>query len=209
MDYFDFLDSIKIISHIAPLIFLIQKKKLLAQEFPLLFLLVFLSLLSQILGLCFFWWHINVFPVFHIWMFIRFILLLQFFKQDKFLTGQINGIYVLGILVFIYESLICNLWLENNELFTIFSNVVISYISLRLILKFFNRQFFSVKNAFKSFLHIIFFITNSSALILSVYESDIRQETSSYAFFLVVFYCLIDIFQNLGITYSLWKLKEA
>jgi hypothetical protein len=142
-------------------------------------------------------------------MFVRFILLLEFFKRDKLLEGQIKFIYFLGTLVFIYESLICKLWLQNNELFTIFSNVFISYFSLRLILKCFSRVVFSTQDNFKLILYIIFFVSNSSALILSIYETEIRQETSGYAFFLVLFYCLLDIIQNFGITYSLWKLKEA
>lgn len=209
MNYFDFLDTIKILSHIPALIFLIQKKKIVVVEFNVLFLLIILSLSSQILSLIFFWSHINVFPVFHIWMFVRFILLLEFFKRDKLLEGQIKYIYFLGTLVFIYESLICKLWLQNNELFTIFSNVFISYFSLRLILKCFSRVVFSTQDNFKLILYIIFFVSNSSALILSIYETEIRQETSGYAFFLVLFYCLLDIIQNFGITYSLWKLKEA
>jgi hypothetical protein len=43
MNYFDFLDTIKILSHIPALIFLIQKKKIVVVEFNVLFLLIILS----------------------------------------------------------------------------------------------------------------------------------------------------------------------
>lgn len=62
---------------------------------------------------------------------------------------------------------------------------------------------------FKFYLIGSILVYNGSFIVLSLFETEIAQYQSFADFFLIIYYNIVETFLNLGIAYSLWKLKEA
>lgn len=147
-------------------------------------------------------------PVFHLTLLIRFYLIQIVLNQIVQLTKLNYFFGTIAFIVFYFESIISNNWMKNNEILTVFVNLSLAVISIVSLFKIFQ----SIKSTlFNYSITVIssFLVISCSSLILSIYESDLRTSQSYAAFFLILFYNLIEISQNFAITYSLWKLKEA
>jgi hypothetical protein len=147
-------------------------------------------------------------PVFHLTLLIRFYLIQIVLNQIVQLTKLNYFFGTIAFIVFYFESIISNNWMKNNEILTVFVNLSLAVISIVSLFKIFQ----SIKSTlFNYSITVIssFLVISCSSLILSIYESDLRSSQSYAAFFLILFYNLIEISQNFAITYSLWKLKEA
>jgi hypothetical protein len=147
-------------------------------------------------------------PVFHLTLLIRFYLIQIVLNQIVQLTKLNYFFGTIAFIVFYFESIVSNNWMKNNEILTVFVNLSLAVISIVSLFKIFQ----SIKSAlFNYSITVIssFLVISSSSLILSIYESDLRSSQSYAAFFLILFYNLIEISQNFAITYSLWKLREA
>ena len=147
-------------------------------------------------------------PVFHLTLLIRFYLIQIVLNQIVQLTKLNYFFGTIAFIVFYFESIISYNWMKNNEILTVFVNLSLAVISIVSLFKIFQ----SIKSTlFNYSITVIssFLVISCSSLILSIYESDLRTSQSYAAFFLILFYNLIEISQNFAITYSLWKLKEA
>jgi hypothetical protein len=147
-------------------------------------------------------------PVFHLTLLIRFYLIQIVLNQIVQLTKLNYFFGTIAFIVFYFESIISDNWMKNNEILTVFVNLSLAVISIVSLFKIFQ----SIKSTlFNYSITVIssFLVISCSSLILSIYESDLRSSQSYAAFFLILFYNLIEISQNFAITYSLWKLKEA
>lgn len=138
---------------------------------------------------------------------IRFFSILYFYQRTVY-ASKIN-VYIMffGISIFLFENFNQFYIGGNNELFTVFSNISIALTSIYYLYKL-NAQ---KQAGVASSLYIlgIFFFVSCSSLIISIYESEIRTTPSYLALFIIIFYNLMELIQNLGITFLLWRLRRS
>ena len=148
------------------------------------------------------------YPVFHLTLFAEFLLILFLFDKILRIKSFSIPIMILGLICFVYESIILNNWFENNEIFTVYFNLSIGILSLKYLFEFINSKFNPNKKLL-SFLFGFLFVKCASSLILSLFESDIRFEPNALAVLLLYFYNAFEILQGLLVSRIIWKLKEA
>jgi hypothetical protein len=115
---------------------------------------------------------------------------------------------LISLIIFLFETIICNGWLKNNEIQTVYVNIFTSVISVIILVNYLKANDDKIV-IYKFLIFGSFLFVSASSLILSLYESEIRQSPSMMAFFMIVIYNSVEIVQNLSIAFSLWKLKEA
>jgi hypothetical protein len=131
-------------------------------------------------------------PVFHLTLLIRFYLIQIVLNQIVQLTKLNYFFGTIAFIVFYFESIISYNWMKNNEILTVFVNLSLAVISIVSLFKIFQ----SIKSTlFNYSITVIssFLVISCSSLILSIYESDLRTSQSYAAFFLILFYNLIEI----------------
>ena len=197
---------LKYFSYTVP-IFILIKNKLFQHKIDKLLVYLTVSLIASILERFSAIQLGTAVPVFHLFLLIRFYLVIILFNSLIKSPRLSIFISLLALCIFVAESNQMHSWFENNEMLTVFTNIsliILSFLNLNKLLREERNSLFHLSFVvFGSFLFI-----SSSSLILSIYESDIRSEPSLAAFFLVLYYNIIELIQNLVITNSLWKLKE-
>ena len=195
-------------SYAIPLltIFLI-KENVLRQYIPALLLIV-TNFIAVVFEVVFVEVFENCCPIYHISVFTSTTLTLLYFIQSK-LSPKISILFlILTFLIFSYESIYLNGWMSNNIILTIFSNICIGLISfLNLFRLFSSYQETVIQFRFHFIINAAFFIYNSSAFYISLFESHIRAEYS--LLFLIVYpiFSVMNILQNILISKGIWQLK--
>jgi hypothetical protein len=168
--------------------------------------LLFQSSIFGFLGIIWFlmsWSDIYLYQFASISRFLALVFILDNFIKHKYVT---NIIALIATIIFTIECILIHGENQNNEVFTIFSNLILSGFTLSIL---FNKNQKSKIDLFSKNLSGVIFIVCASSLILGLYETELRSTKSIAAAFIIVYYNIVEIFQNLGITYSLWKLREA
>lgn len=197
----------KYLSYVVPLI-VIWRKKIRGKIISLLSLFLLTSLIFSLTGRIFAIEKGSAVPIYHVAIFIRYIFFLLILNDIRNKPRLFWICLSLASCLFYFESIYQNGWWVNNELMTNFSNVSLTAIAipyLYMITNQINTEF----SKFKFYLISSILVYNGSFLILSLFETCIAQKQSFADFFLIVYYNFIEIVLNLGITYSLWKLREA
>ncbi len=169
-------------------------------------ILLFQSSIFAFLGIFWFlmsWNDIYLYQFASISRFLAIVFIFDNFIKQKRITKIIAFI---AIFIFTIECFLIQGKNQNNEVFTIYSSLFLSILSLSILLK---KKHKSNIDLFSNNFSGIIFIVCASTLVLSLYETELRSTKSLAAVFIIVYYNIVEIFQNLGITYSLWKLKEA
>lgn len=138
---------------------------------------------------------------------IRFFSIIYFYQRTIYKSKINFYMMFLGICIFLFENFNQFALHGNDEVFTVFSNISIAGASIYYFYKL-NAQ---KKSEVLSSLYILgfFFFVSSSSLLISVYESEIRTTPSYLALFIIIFYNLMELIQNSGITLLLWRLKRS
>jgi hypothetical protein len=204
--FFKILLYIKYLSNVFPVVlFIVFRQMNKSKKYLLIFLLgsLLLSISERLFGLA----YGNTSAIIHFTFFLRFILALTvLYRISKFRIFFYTCL-LLGSLLFIYETFILKLLHHNNELMTVYVNTVITIWSLTYLIN--SKRINDSESKYNFMISGTFLLISGSSLILSVYESDIRSSPTYAAFFLILYYNLLEILQYFGITYSLWKLREA
>lgn len=207
MNIFYIVLLLTITSQLAPIICLIKRSK----TTPIFegFLIYFLhSFLFTIFGLISAYFLNTSYPVFHVSMFLEFMILCYVLNKIIIMKKLVFLFILMSIIIFFVESVYNNSWFYNNEIFNLFFNASCSFLSFVYLIKLFPETNFPNKRYFLLFISIIF-IQSSSLLVISVFETQIRINPSYVAFFLFLIYNFFEITQNLVNTWIVWKLKEA
>lgn len=204
---FDSLLITKYFSYLVPIV-IFYKNRIELNEFKslntFLFISLILSLVERLVCLQF----ESAISIFHLSIPIRFFYMYRIFLLEKSIKRLRYYPALISLIIFLFETIICNGWLKNNEIQTVYVNIctaVISGIILMNHLKTNDQK----EVLYKFLIYGSFLFVSASSLILSLYESEIRQSPSMMAFFMIVIYNSVEIVQNLSIAFSLWKLKEA
>lgn len=204
---FDSLLITKYFSYLVPIV-IFYKNRIELNEFKslntFLFISLILSLVERLVCLQF----ESAISIFHLSIPIRFFYMYRIFLLEKSIKRLRYYPVLISLIIFLFETIICNGWLKNNEIQTVYVNIctaVISGIILMNHLKTNDQK----EVLYKFLIYGSFLFVSASSLILSLYETEIRQSPSMMAFFMIVIYNSVEIVQNLSIAFSLWKLKEA
>lgn len=195
---------IALISFFAPIFQLIRRKKL---HLKLLYAYLILGLLAHIIMLCIYYLLGNANPITHLYNFLSFILLMLFFKRNGLNQKVTFGTLFIGTLVFSIEVSSVRRWFDPSFIFYVYSLFVISLASASRLYKIYKGN--QSLNSFEFYFSTTFFIYSVSSMLIGIYDVELRNKSEITAFILLLLNNLFTIFQNLGITYSLWKLKEA
>jgi hypothetical protein len=149
----------------------------------------------------------NANPITHIYNFLSFILLMLLFKRNGLHQNVTFGTLFIGTLVFSIEVSSVRRWFDPSFIFYVYSLFVISLASVSRLYKIYKGN--QSLNSFEFYFSTTFFIYSVSSMLIGIYDVELRNKSEITAFILLVLNNLLTIFQNLGITYSLWKLKEA
>jgi hypothetical protein len=149
----------------------------------------------------------NGHPAGHVFNLIQMLITLKILNSLGLIKRMYGFLIVFSILLFVFESLILNYLHTTNEGFHLFSLAVIIAITFKGLKN--QSEQNEIQNKFTYSFCITFFIYSVSSIILAIYEKDLRTSSLIAAFIVILINNLLTIFQNLGITYSLWKLKEA
>ncbi len=147
-------------------------------------------------------------PIYHISTIIRYLTILFVFYQ--IIKHKIVAITFsfLALLIFGYESIYQDGWFHNNEILTVFSNLSITSYASYCLYKVLIQG--SIKlEAYSINLLGLFLIYSGSSTILSFFETEILLKPTFEAFFLIAYYNFLEISLNLGLSYIIWKLREA
>jgi hypothetical protein len=199
-----FLFLIALISFFAPIFQLYGREKF---QFKLLNAYLFLGLLAHIIMLCIYYSLGNANPITHIYNFLSFILLMLLFKKNGLNQNVLVGTLFIGTLLFSIEVSSIKRLFDPSFVFYVYSLFVISLISAFNLIKIFNGN-----QSLKSFdfnFSTTFFIYSVSSMLIGIYDVELRNKSEITAFILLILNNSLTIFQNLGITYALWKLKEV
>lgn len=197
----------KYLSYVIPLI-LIRRKKIRGKIISYLRLFLSISLAFSLLSRMFALTKGSAIPVYHIAIFIRYIFFLLIFNDLRKNPRLLWICSILACCIFYYESIHLNGWWDNNELMTNFSNVSLTAIAIPYLYIISNQKDSEI-SIFKFYLIGSILVYNGSFIVLSLFETEIAQYQSFADFFLIIYYNIVETFLNLGIAYSLWKLKEA
>jgi hypothetical protein len=129
------------------------------------------------------------------------------FKKNGLNQNVLVGTLFIGTLLFSIEVSSIKRLFDPSFVFYVYSLFVISLISAFNLIKIFNGN-----QSLKSFdfnFSTTFFIYSVSSMLIGIYDVELRNKSEITAFILLILNNSLTIFQNLGITYSLWKLKEA
>lgn len=165
------------------------------------------GILGNILIIVYSYLFRNGHPAGHIFNLVQMMILLNIFRSLGLVKYMFVFLFIILTSLFILESVVLKYWTFTNEGFHFLSLtilVALSYNGLRN-----QYELIDFQEKFAYHFSVIFFISSVSSIILAIYEEDLRTSSMIAAFIVIVTNNLITIFQNLGITYSLWKLKEA
>jgi hypothetical protein len=193
-----------LVSFFAPISQLYTRKRF---QFKLLFAYLFLGLLVHILMLSIYYLLGNANPITHVYNFSSFILLMFLFEKNGLNKKVTFCALLFGFLLFAFEVSSVKRWLDPSFIFYVYSLFVISLASASILFKIIKRT--QGLNSFEFYFSTTFFIYSVSSMILGIYDVELRNKSEITAFILLLLNNLLTIFQNLGIAYSLWKLKEA
>jgi hypothetical protein len=149
----------------------------------------------------------NANPITHIYNFLSFILLMFLFKRNGLHQNVTFGTLFIGTFLFSIEVSSVRRWFDPSFIFYVYSLFVISLASVSKLYKIYKGN--QSLNSFEFYFSTTFFIYSVSSMLIGIYDVELRNKSEITAFILLVLNNLLTIFQNLGITYSLWKLKEA
>jgi hypothetical protein len=165
------------------------------------------GILGNIIIIVYSYFFGNGHPAGHIFNLVQMLILLNIFRSLGLVRNMFGLLLILLALLFTLESIVLKYWTFTNEVFHFLSLtilVALSYNGLRN-----QSEQIDFQEKFANYFCVIFFISSVSSILLAIYEEDLRTSSLIAAFIVIVTNNLITIFQNLGITYSLWKLKEA
>jgi len=204
---FDSLLITKYFSYLVPIV-IFYKNRIELNEYKslitFLFISLFLSLVERLVYLQF----ESAISIFHLSIPIRFFYMNRIFLLEKTVKHLRYYPVLISLIIFLFETIICNGWLKNNEIQTVYVNIFTSVISVIILVNYLKANDDKIV-IYKFLIFGSFLFVSASSLILSLYESEIRQSPSMMAFFMIVIYNSVEIVQNLSIAFSLWKLKEA
>jgi hypothetical protein len=197
----------KYLSYVVPLI-VIWRKKIRGKIISYLSLFLSFSLVFSLTSRMFALANGSAIPVYHIAIFIRYIFFLLIFNDLRKNPRLFWICSILACCIFFFESIYLNGWWDNNELMTNFSNVSLTAIAIPYLYIISNQKDSEI-SIFKFYLIGSILVYNGSFIVLSLFETEIAQDQSFADFFLIIYYNIVETFLNLGIAYSIWKLKEA
>ncbi len=204
---FDSLLITKYFSYLVPIV-IFYKNRIELNEFKslntFLFISLILSLVERLVCLQF----ESAISIFHLSIPIRFFYMYRIFLLEKSIKRLRYYPALISLIIFLFETIICNGWLKNNEIQTVYVNICTAVISVIILMNHLKTND-QKEVLYKFLIYGSFLFVSASSLILSLYESEIRQSPSMMAFFMIVIYNSVEIVQNLSIAFSLWKLKEA
>jgi len=206
-DILDVLLVIKYTSFVLPFViyryFKLNEKRIIPL-FVFLFLTFILSLFeiyaAESIG--------TAVPVYHISVFVRYLTILLVFYQILKHKVILISLSCIAMIIFGYESIYLNGWLKNNEILTVFSHISITVYAGYCLYKVLIQGQIILEN-YSINLIGLFLVYSGSSTILSFFETEIAQYQSFADFFLIIYYNIVETFLNLGIAFSIWKLKEA
>jgi hypothetical protein len=199
-----------IISYSIPIVFNLKIQKGLIHKNLPFFILILTNFFFVVLELIFSYRIQNCYPIYHVSVFVATILTFAYFIKSG-LSPKIATIFLfLTVGIFFYETVYLNRFFYNNYILTVFSNVSISLISLLNLFKLFtNTQENIVDFKFHYYINTAFFVFNSSAFYVSLFESHIKAEDGFLLDIIYPIFSGLIVLQNLLITAGLWQLKKS
>lgn len=199
-----------IISYSIPIFFNFKiQKGLIHMNLPF-FVLILTNFIFVVLELIFSYGIQNCYPIYHVSVFVATILTFIYFIKSG-LSPKISIIFLfLTVGIFFYETVYLNRIFDNNYILTVFSNVSISLISLLNLFQLFAYTHDNLVNfKFHFYINTAFFVFNSSAFYVSLFESHIKAEDGFLLYITYPIFSVFIVLQNLLLTAGLWQLKKS
>jgi hypothetical protein len=148
------------------------------------------------------------YPAFHINSIFSLLSLMAIFYQFNIKRMWILFLTVLGISLFLYESVYQQGWFENNERMTVYCNVCIIIVSVYYFVYYLKNPELPYYPFVIPFTAVLFF-ADASSIIISLYESELRTEISWKLVFAVSFLNFLEALFHFILAYAVWKLDKA
>lgn len=149
------------------------------------------------------------YPFYHFSMIIELMTLMWLLDRIIRYRRISISILIISISIFGYETIYRHKIFENNEIFNVAFNFIISFISVIYLLKLLNPNSKINNNKYLALFLSFIFIQSTSSLVLSVYETQIRSSISFVSDFMFIVYNVLEIAQSVSTAYVIWKLREA
>ena len=150
----------------------------------------------------------NAYPMYHISAIAEYLTIGYLFYSFSNAKKIILVFILCAICISIYESIILNRIMINNEIFMSYFNLSISFISIYVIVEL-SKSFHLRNSKFLALFSAGIFCQTSSSFIIGVYESEIRESVNSISIFVFYMYNIMALLQNVLNSFVFWKLKEA
>jgi len=147
------------------------------------------------------------YPVFHFGLPILNFIILKSINSDHNYKVLFLISIIAGALIFLFESIIGQQWMNNNEYYTLFHNLSTIILSFLTLTFHSNKARENFRNELFVFTSIIFF-TAASRLVIGLYESSFRETLNNGTFLLLYTYLFLEIIQNIGFSIFIYKWKR-
>lgn len=195
---------IVLLSGLVPLfIQLVYKPKLENHQLILFGWFVTKIISDLITFICFKYYHLNIFPVFHVSVLIENLLLVAYFNSFNLVSKKIKRLLLLiPIFIFFFEISIYSSIFKLNSISILTYTFSISILMLWLL---FNMKKISIRIHFNLISHL--FLYHSVTFIYFLFEKVRRLDTELTTLVYPIFACFI-VSLNLHFAYNLWLKRK-
>lgn len=196
---------IVLLSGLVPLfIQLVYKPKLENHQLILFGWFVTKIISDLITFICFKYYHLNIFPVFHVSVLIENLLLVAYFNSFNLVSKKIKRLLLLiPIFILFFEISI------YSSIFKLNSISILTYtfsISILMLLLLFHMKNNSIRSNFYLIAHL--FLFHSVSFIYFLFENLRRFDTELNSMVFPIYFCFI-LFLNLYYSYYLWLMRKS
>ena len=196
---------IVLLSGLVPLfIQLVHKPKLENHQLILFGWFVTKIVSDFITFICYKYYHLNIFPVFHVSVLIENLLLVAYFNCFNLVSKKIKRLLLLiPIFIFFFEISI------YSSIFKLNSISILTYtfsISILMLLLLFHLKNKSIQSSFYLIAHL--FLFHSVSFIYFLFEKVRRLDTELTSKVFPIYFCFI-LFLNLHYSYYLWLKRKS
>ena len=148
------------------------------------------------------------YPAFHINSIFSLLSLMAIFYQLNIKRMWILLLTVLGIALFLCESVYQQGWFENNERMTLYLNTCFTVVSVYYFVYYLRNPELPYYPFVIPFTAALFF-TNASSIIISLYETELRTRPNWGLAIVLAFLNFLETLFHFALAYAVWKLDKA
>ena len=196
---------IVLLSGLLPLLIQLVYKPKLENNQLILFGWFVTKIISDLITfICYKYYHLNIFPVFHVSVLIENLLLVAYFNCFNLVSKKIKRLLLLiPIFIFFFEISI------YSSIFKLNSISILTYtfsISILMLLLLFQMKNNSLRSHFNLISHL--FLYHSVSFIYFLFEKVRRLDTELTSKIFPIYFCFI-LFLNLHYSYYLWLKRKS